>query len=74
MIPFLTSREFETDWLIKDFTDITRKDIPETEDVTITDPRQKPKKEFNHPKDSVMAIIYARVAMKQEVEWHYFSV
>lgn len=69
MIPFLTSREFETDWLIKDFTDITRKDIPETEDITITDPRQKPKKEFNHPRDSVMAIIYARVAMKQEREW-----
>jgi len=45
--------------LVNDFTSITRKDLARTEDIEITDPRQHPKKEFNHPPDSVMAIIYA---------------
>lgn len=64
MIPF--KNEFETEWLIKDFTAITRKDLQETEDVAATDPRQKPRKEFNHPRDSVMSIIYCLVADQQE--------
>jgi len=48
--------------LVKDFTDTTRKDVALIEDVAITDPRQHPRKEFNHPKDTMMAIIYARQA------------
>ncbi len=51
MIPYLTGREYETEWLVKDFTALTRKDLEKTEDVTQEDPRQKAKKEFNHPKD-----------------------
>jgi len=70
MIPF--KNEYEVDWLIKDFTSITRKDLVETQSSSI-DPRQRARKEFNHPKDSVMAIIYAKKALELNQEWHYFS-
>ena len=54
--------EYETDWLMADFVSITRKDLEQNPDVTKEDPRQKAKKEFNHPPDSVMSIIYTLVA------------
>lgn len=60
IIPF--GIEYETDWLVKEFVSITRKDLEKDPDVTVEDPRQKAKKEFNHPPDSVMSIIYCLVA------------
>lgn len=69
MIPSKTDRR--VDWLVGDFTSITRKDLVETD---VMDPRQRAKKEFNHPRDSVMAIIYAMKALKLDLEWGYFSV
>jgi hypothetical protein len=61
MIPF--KDEYQVDWLVKDFTSITRKDLAETASLHV-DPRQQPRKEFNHPRDSVMAIIYAKKALE----------
>lgn len=68
MIPF--KEEHKVDWLIKDFTSITRKDLEKTEHILV-DPRQQARKEFNHPKDSVMAIIYAINALEVDLdlEW-----
>jgi len=54
--------DYETDWLLDDFCSITRKDLDPSQDKTSEDPRQRAKKEFNHPPDSVMSIIYALVA------------
>lgn len=71
MIPF--KNEYEVDWLVKDFTSITRKDLVGTQGSSI-DPRQRARKEFNHPKDSVMAIIYAKKALELNPEWNYFGV
>jgi len=68
MIPYAI--EHQVDWLIKDFTNITRKDLLQTQGSAI-DPRQRAKKEFNHPKDSVMAIIYAKTALELDFEWAY---
>jgi len=62
MIPF--KNDYETDWLIPDFCSITRKDLEQVLDTVKEDPRQKARKEFNHPSDSVMSIIYALVADK----------
>jgi len=33
------------------------------------------KKEYNHPPDSVMALIYSLIALKviEETEWHWIS-
>jgi hypothetical protein len=60
-IPF--KNEWETDWLVKDFCSITRKDLSKDPDVALEeDPRQRARKEFNHPPDSVMSIIYCFVA------------
>ena len=48
-----SKKDYETDWLIPEFTDITRKDLEEVEDVEITaDKRMKVVKRFNHPRDS----------------------
>ena len=71
MIPF--KDEYKVDWLVKDFTSITRKDLAENNSLQ-ADPRQQPRKEFNHPKDSVMAIIYAKKALELNLEWCWFSV
>jgi hypothetical protein len=71
MIPF--KDEYYVDWLVKDFTGITRKDLKETDSFHV-DPRQQPRKEFNHPKDSVMAIIYAKKALELNLGWGYFCV
>jgi len=58
---------------LSDFTSITRKDLAEIEDIIIEDSRQRAKKEFNHPRDSVMSIIYARQALNLDLEWHWVS-
>ncbi|MCV0400169.1 MAG: hypothetical protein K5785_09290 [Nitrosarchaeum sp.] len=62
MIPFLI--EHETDWLVSDFVSITRKDIGKDNSK-----KSDVRKEFNHPRDSVMSIIYAMVGLEQNVEW-----
>ncbi len=68
MIP--SKNDTEVDWLIKDCTNITRKDLNDI--VNVVDPRQKAKKEFNHPADSVMAIIYAMKALEINPRWIIF--
>ena len=60
MIPM--KNDWETDFLMDDFCSITRKDLEEDTEVRVEDPRQRAKKEFNHPPDSVMSIIYCLVA------------
>lgn len=59
MIPYLVQRK--TDWLVKDWTKIERKDI-EDEDIQKPDKRQQAHKEYNHPPDSVMSTIYMLTA------------
>jgi hypothetical protein len=73
IIPY--NEEFDVEWLVNDFTAITRKDLAKIEDVDITDPRQRPRKEFNHPRDSVMSIIYAVQAIKNKDRqaWSWIS-
>jgi len=59
-IPY--GNDLDVEWLIKDWTSITRKDLEKIIDVAKEDPRQMPKKEYNHPPDSAMGVIYAMVA------------
>ena len=69
MIPFDANKEYETDWLVSELTSLTRKDLRKKD----LDPRQNAKKEFNHPKDSMMSIIYALVGLEQNPEWFWIS-
>ena len=71
VIPYKS--EHLVDWLIDDFTNITRKDLAEIEGISIVDSRQRARKEFNHPRDSVMSIIYARQALDLDFEWNWIS-
>jgi hypothetical protein len=60
MIPYY--EDFKVDFLMNDMTDITRRDLEKEPDMAKEDPRQRAKKEFNHPRDTVMSIIYAIIA------------
>ena len=60
MIPHMN--DWETDFLMDDFCDVTRKDLEEEQQVRVEDPRQRARKEYNHPPDSVMSIIYNLVS------------
>lgn len=63
IIPY--AEEHKVDFLIKDFTSIIRKDLEVELRASLDDPRQKAQKQYNHPPDSVMSIIYALIAEQQ---------
>jgi len=71
IIPYKS--EHKVNWLIDDFTSITRKDLAEIEGIHVVDSRQRARKEFNHPRDSTMSIIYARQALDLDFEWNWIS-
>jgi hypothetical protein len=68
-----TKHDYETDFLCNELISISRKDVVTLD--KITDPRQKPKKEYNHPPDSVMSLIYSVIALKvvEETKWNWVS-
>ena len=66
IIPY--KNNWETDFLVDDFCSLTRKDLEKELDIITEDPRQKAKKEFNHPKDSLMSCIYCMVADEKDNE------
>ncbi len=61
------------DFIYKDLTDLTRKDLSDKIDEQEEDPRQYARKEFNHPKDSLMAMIYAIKSLGIKQYWNYVS-
>ena len=71
MIP--SKNDYEINFLLDDMYNITRKDIYNS--GIISDPRQLPRKEYNHPPDSVMALVYAITALKTKSErsWNWIS-
>lgn len=73
IIPF--KNEHETEWLISDFTALVRKDLVEVDDVAQVDKRKRALMEFNHPRDSLMAMIYAVQASDrfQGSKWSWIS-
>lgn len=73
MIPF--GKEYEVEWLINDFTAITRKDLALVEDIAVVDPRTSPRKEYNHPRDSVVAIALAMQGTNRfdSQKWYWIS-
>ena len=72
MIP--SKHDYEVDFLTEEMTNLIRKDLSAIQDDTLDDPRQRPRKEYNHPQDSVMALIYSLVAIKQKTEWNWVRV
>ncbi|MDF2425921.1 MAG: hypothetical protein OPY08_05770, partial [Nitrosopumilus sp.] len=69
-----SKNDYETGFLLEDLYGITRKDLQDLGKV-ISDPRQRPRKEYNHPPDSAMSLIYGIVALKvkEQGEWHWVS-
>ena len=73
VIPY--KNPYETDFLIEDCTATTRKDLAEVEDIETTDPRLFAKKDYNHPRDTMMSIIYSiQAASKHKSsKWEWVS-
>jgi hypothetical protein len=73
IIPY--KNQYETEWLINDFIALTRKDLLEIDDVPTVDGRRMARMEFNHPRDSLMAMIYAVQASDrfQGSKWEWIS-
>ena len=65
--------DIRTDFLIKDFTSVVRKDLAKIAEIDVPDVRKFPKREFNHPPDSVMSIIYAKTGLDKETRWNWVS-
>ena len=59
MIPY--KNDWETDWLVRDWVQLTRKDLEKQQEGAVEDGRQRVRKEYNHPPDSLMAMIYCMV-------------
>lgn len=59
------------DFIYGDLTNLTRKDLSNKIDEDKPDARQNAKKEFNHPKDSLMSMIYAIQAFKVKQNYHW---
>ena len=74
MIPNHPDIRDQIDFIYNDWTSLTRKDLPEEVDNQDADPRQKAKREFNHPSDSLMAMIYAIEALKIKQYWNYVGI
>jgi len=66
MFPAERYSKQKIDFIYADLTNLTRKDLSDKIDAEEEDPRQNARKEYNHPKDSLMAMIYSLKA--QEVE------
>ena len=69
MIPY--EDEDSVDFLVNDWTALTRMDLDPVEDKNEVDKRRKARKFFNHPKDSLMATIYALKAQALKQYWNY---
>jgi len=71
MFPAEPHSKQKIDFIYADLTNLTRKDLSEKIDEDEDDPRQKARKEYNHPKDSLMAMIYAIKALKVQQDWNW---
>lgn len=74
MFPAEPYSKQKIDFIYNDLTSLTRKDLSDKIDEIEEDGRQYAKKEFNHPKDSLMAMIYALKALGIDNKWNWVGV
>lgn len=74
IIPFLESGNYRRRWLIDDLVATTRLDIEKLEkNKGENDHRIFSRMQFNHPKDSLMALIYAMIGFEKK-SYNWFSI
>ena len=71
MFPAEPYSKQKIDFIYSDLTNLTRKDLTDKIDEDKPDGRQRARKQFNHPKDSLMAMIYSTKALevRQGYNW-----
>lgn len=70
MIPNDSFAQSKLNYLVSDFTSIIRDDLRQKEIGTV--PNGRTRKKFNHPRDSVMSLIYAIYGLSHLRE-HYWD-
>jgi len=75
MIPNHPETQQYLDFIYHDWTSLVRVDMPETleEDVS-ADPKQKKRKQFSHPSDSLASLCFALQCRKVRQGWSWVSV
>ena len=71
MFPAEPYSKQKIDFLYSDLTNLTRKDLSDKIDSDEPDTRQRARKQFNHPKDSLMAMIYAIKALEVRRDYNW---
>ena len=71
MFPAEPYSKQQIDFIYSDLTNLTRKDLSDKIDSDEADGRQRARKQFNHPKDSLMAMIYATKALEVRRDYHW---
>lgn len=74
MFPAEPYSKQKIDFIYGDLTNLTRKDLSDKIDEDEEDTRQNARKEFNHPRDSLMAMIYALQAMDVKQDWNWVGI
>lgn len=59
IIPY--KNNWEVDFLVSEWVKLTRKDLEKVQEGDVENGKQRVKKEYNHPPDSMMSIIYCMV-------------
>ncbi len=71
MFPAEPYSKQQIDFVYADLTNLTRKDLSDKIDENEEDGRQRARKQFNHPKDSLMAMIYGTKALDVKRDYHW---
>jgi hypothetical protein len=71
MFPAEPYSKQQIDFVYADLTNLTRKDLSDKIDEDEPDGRQRARKQFNHPKDSLMAMIYGTKALEIKRDYHW---
>ncbi len=74
MIPNHPDTKDGLDFIYHDWTSLVRVDMPETLEDDEVDKRQKARKQFSHPADSMVAVILALFATKVKNYWNVVSI
>ena len=74
IIPYHVDEPERTEWIIKELTKLTRKDIAEKPEDTKQDDKELVRIQYKHPPDALMSFIYAKIALQIKPGINWFNV
>ena len=74
IIPYHVDEPERTEWIVKELTKLTRKDIAEKPEDTKQEDKELVRIQFKHPPDTLMSFIYAKIALQIKPGINWFSI